>query len=293
MFETNKILDDSVKYDEYFDEKLVGEAKQLIKKTQEKWKHYFWTNDKSLIPKAVKYMEKHGFIVRELKEIKSMREGQLKQYIDDYLVEDRAGAASDVARMAIMYEEGGFYIDMDFYLFKWDANVNRVFDFFGISQSQFQSYTDVLFNWGFLARPKHDIIKNFLDFYMENQRLARMTSDPRKKSEKQMWMQPCQKETFASILFDTGPYQFDWAYFKFIREQEKTIQDKNERDQICVVKDISHLLSWKTTLATLAGKKIDIEISGFQLGQGSWSNDYIDESRFGWPELNPYLKDEI
>ena len=59
---------------------------KIIHRPNNTWQHYFWTNDKKLIPKAVKFMEENGFIVRELNELKILREEPLKHIINDYLI---------------------------------------------------------------------------------------------------------------------------------------------------------------------------------------------------------------
>ena len=43
----------------------------VLKKSGGNWKFYFWTNDKSVIPETVSWMEKNGYIVREFKELPS------------------------------------------------------------------------------------------------------------------------------------------------------------------------------------------------------------------------------
>lgn len=45
----------------FLDESAGKEGKKFI--------HYFWTNEKNLIPETVKYAEEHGFVVREFKEL--------------------------------------------------------------------------------------------------------------------------------------------------------------------------------------------------------------------------------
>jgi len=81
-------------------------------------------------------MEEWGFVVRELKELRSFDETML-QALDEYLEKDKVGAAADFARQAIVFDEGGFYIDLDFYIKEWDINVNKVFDFFGFKCNEF------------------------------------------------------------------------------------------------------------------------------------------------------------
>ena len=54
-------------------------------------------------------MESIGYTVRELKELKIF-DGLLLDALNYYQETDRVGAAADFVRMAINYEEGGFYL---------------------------------------------------------------------------------------------------------------------------------------------------------------------------------------
>lgn len=75
-------------------------------------------------------MESRGFVVKELSELEIF-DGVMMEALIDYADTDRVGAAADFARMAIVYEEGGFYIDLDFWLKEWDIKIHKLFDFFG------------------------------------------------------------------------------------------------------------------------------------------------------------------
>lgn len=113
-------------------------------------------------------MEECGYIVRELTELKIFDDVMLEALIE-YSETDRVGAAADFARMAIIYEEGGFYIDLDFWLEEWDINIHRIFDFFGFKYLEFGNY--VLTTWGFLSRSNHPIHKNYIDEFKKNYKL--------------------------------------------------------------------------------------------------------------------------
>jgi len=58
-----------------------------LESTGEKWEHYFWTNDKKAIPESVKWMEEHGFIIREVKELKNF-DSTWSAILDNYLVDN-------------------------------------------------------------------------------------------------------------------------------------------------------------------------------------------------------------
>lgn len=62
----------------------------------------------------MKRFEDNGFIVKELSELKHL-DKEIENVISEYEF-DRYGAASDLARIAIVYEYGGFYQDLDNYM---------------------------------------------------------------------------------------------------------------------------------------------------------------------------------
>eukprot|EP00347_Sterkiella_histriomuscorum_P022458 403338414 len=259
---TSKILDEAAERDPY------------NKDGKHKWQHIFWVNDKKLIPRSVKFMEESGFIVRELTELQIFDDVMLEALID-YIETDRVGAAADFARMAINYETGGFYIDLDFWLKEWDMNINKIFDFFGFKCGEFvTSY--VLFTWGFLSRAKHPIHLNYLTEFKKNYLLQRQ----KERDGKPLHLLPCWVVTSGSTLYDTGPYFYDNAYFQTFM--------KGQNDQILVVWDITHQEFWSNKVKVSTGEEITLRIAGFQPGQGSWANDYIDAANFGFPELNEY-----
>lgn len=58
-------------------------------------------------------MEAWGFIIRELKELSSF-DTVMTEALEEYCEIDKVGAAADFARQAIIHDEGGFYLDLDF-----------------------------------------------------------------------------------------------------------------------------------------------------------------------------------
>lgn len=152
-------------------------------------------------------MESRGFIVKELNELQIF-DDVMKDALIAYADSDRVGAAADFARMAIIYEEGGFYIDLDFWLKEWDIRINKIFDFFGFKCGE---YVDsfVLFTWGFLSRPHHDIHLNYLTEFKKNYLMQKQ----KESKGKPLHLFPCWVVTSGSTLYDTGPYFYDNAYF--------------------------------------------------------------------------------
>lgn len=88
--------------DVFVDPKIVQEFLDTLEVLNaagpEKWEHYLWTNDKTLIPRSVEWVTKAGIVVKELKELPSF-DKEWNEIFDDYIFENtRVGAASDFAR---------------------------------------------------------------------------------------------------------------------------------------------------------------------------------------------------
>ena len=89
---TNQFLQDSI----FNTNRVLDEAAAKVN-PGEKWEHYIWVNDKSLIPQSVAFMEANGLIVRDLTELPSFDQ-TLTRALNDYVDSDRVGAAADFAR---------------------------------------------------------------------------------------------------------------------------------------------------------------------------------------------------
>jgi hypothetical protein len=119
------------------------------------------------VPETVEYALSHGFIVRELRELKSF--DQEWQKIFSYLLDDSNGMgfAIDLARMLITHEEGGLYMDLDFVISEWDSQIHHYFDFFGIDDYWVDINKTVLATWGFAVKPGHEIIAAHLRMFRD------------------------------------------------------------------------------------------------------------------------------
>ena len=121
------------------------------------WKHFLWTNDKSLLPQTVKWAEEQGIIVREMKELDCF-----KDYEDllQYTIDQNVVMASDLARFMVLYELGGMYIDIDQVMYEFDERVLS-FDFLGYTTDEF-SYGMLIAETSFLASiPQHPLTLEF------------------------------------------------------------------------------------------------------------------------------------
>jgi len=119
--------------------------------------------------------------------------------------------------MAINYEEGGFYVDLDLYFDKWDMQILKYFDFFGFRCQEFLKHW-TLFTWGFLSKPGHHIHKVYLDLFKKNY----LIQTQGKNLPKPIYLMPCTIISRGSTLYDTGPYFYDAA---FVRTFEDKMDD--------------------------------------------------------------------
>ena len=125
------------------------------------WEHYFWTNNATAIPETVGWFQDHGFIIMELKSLpKDVYDLVLEGLVGSYL-EAKFGAASDIVRFMILYVHGGYYMDMDYFVRKFDNEMLYYFD--SIQTRKLYFSNTVLNTYGILAAPYHPETKVYLD----------------------------------------------------------------------------------------------------------------------------------
>ena len=153
----------SVKNDTIFDEILA--TNRALDDDNHTWEHYFWTNDAKAIPETVKWFKDNGFIIMELRDLpKNVYDPVLEGLVDSYL-EERFGAASDIIRFMILYVYGGFYLDMDYFVRKFD---NEILYYFDSIHTRHRYYINIIFNtYGLLVAPYHPETKVYLDIMRE------------------------------------------------------------------------------------------------------------------------------
>ena len=62
------------------------------------WEFYFWTGNKTLIPRTVKWMEELGYVVRKFHELPSYDE-TFKEIVDDFTAGNiKSAGAADIIR---------------------------------------------------------------------------------------------------------------------------------------------------------------------------------------------------
>lgn len=92
------------------------------------WEHVVWTNDKKLIPKSIKSLEKNGITVRSIYEIKD--ELKLFNEVIELIAQNKFGMASDILRYSIIYSEGGTYADLNYKFFQTIWQYVQKYDWF-------------------------------------------------------------------------------------------------------------------------------------------------------------------
>ena len=168
--------------------------------------HYLWTIDKTLIPETVKYAESHGFIMRDLRELKGFDDfwkGVFKYYLDNSPAS--IGLICDLARMLIVIEEGGFYLDLDFYLESWDQNMMHYFDFFSFRDRVANGF-EVVGTWGFGAKPHHEVVIGHLAMFKEN--------FIKPVAKRNLGTNTCFHMIAEHTYYATGPVHFGIVYYK-------------------------------------------------------------------------------
>lgn len=125
---TNKSFSKEIHND---DIRSLIEQKNFFKKDGE-WSHVVWTNDKFLIPKSVKALEKEGIEVRSIYDYKD--EIKLFSEIIKLIDSNKFAMASDLLRCSITYNEGGVYADINYKFIQKIEQYYSKFDLFTADQ---------------------------------------------------------------------------------------------------------------------------------------------------------------
>eukprot|EP00347_Sterkiella_histriomuscorum_P005457 403356542 len=281
-----------------------------------KWTHILWTNDKSLIPLSTKLFEENGIIIRELKELPSFQGVNLEAF-NQFIRQEKVVAASDFARMMILYDHGGFYTDLDFFIDEFDIKTNQILDFVGFTLEL--CHYDTLFNFGIMARPNHPVIKAYLDQFIHNYLKKRnelavneAAGKVKRESHSKIWKDKpfnfyeCYYDNFNSLFYETGPYLFDMVYLRLMKQKDQRLAEgdstlANDIGQVMIIFEETDLLNgWERTIKVRdlistqcdpnsqedCTQDVKLTMKGEEIGQGSWANDFIDDLQFGWPDLN-------
>ena len=133
------------------DIKNIISNKKFFEKDGEKWSYIIWTNDKKLIPKSVKSLEKNNIEVRSIDDYKS--EISLFDEILSLVKNNKFGMASDILRYELLFNDGGVYADLNYKFLQSIKNYLKKYDFI---MADFQ-------NNFFAAKKNHEILRDALD----------------------------------------------------------------------------------------------------------------------------------
>lgn len=177
----------------------------MLDKTGKGWEFNFWTWDKTSIPLTVAWMESIGYKTREIKELPSFPKYEqiLREKIEDG---DSAGAAADIARVIIALDEGGLYLDLDFFIEDWSIELNHLFDFVGFGTHDFGLGHAVTNNMGFMAKPHHPVSYKYLQLIYDQI----YHNDPANRTFNKF---DCWNGIAGVTIYDTGPFTFAVGFY--------------------------------------------------------------------------------
>lgn len=148
-------------------------------------------------------MESIGYTTREIRELPSYPKYEkiLKSMIHGNI---RAGAAADLSRVIIAYDEGGLYLDLDFYINAWSTELHYLFDLVGFATPEHGHA--LINNMGFMAKPKHPVAIQYLKYVYDQ--IYEDNPDQRILNKEECW------DGLAGVtLYDTGPALFATSFY--------------------------------------------------------------------------------
>ncbi|CDW75581.1 UNKNOWN [Stylonychia lemnae] len=260
-------------------DKLAVTYYQFEESSQQKglnWTHYLWVQDKSLLPETVEFFESLGVIVREVKELETMKNERVRKQFDYYVEDLRAvAAASDLMRGITVLEYGGLYFDNDYYFTEWDYNLNYYFDYYAITLPLSWNL-GVMLNGFFGAKKGHIAIKNYVKTMVEAFKFESEEQD------RPLYLNSCTFKTTASTMIGTGPTAFGSSSLNYL--------NRNGNQDI-IVRENPQIQSY-THIKILNEKgevdKLTISISGKDSYSASWLNESRDMLTFGWHDLTKF-----
>ncbi len=159
-------------------------------------------------------------------------------------------------------------MDLDFYITEWDSEIHNYFDFVGFNDVWFNKYT-VLGNWGFAMKPNHELAQAHLSTFKN--------AFMKKLEERPFYLNQCFGKSAGAVLFNCGPQYFGMIFYKHSFKngnQDIILGNPNGLDGNAGGLDVKFLDG--------NNKQRVIHINGSQCGQGSWTDDYLDMTIFGF-----------
>ncbi|HCU06960.1 MAG TPA: hypothetical protein DIC42_05220, partial [Holosporales bacterium] len=171
--------------------------------TQQGWRHHIWVHDKRHVPQHP--ILDNPVIIHEIGEVFQMP--ALKPFEILYqqpVAAGNYGKASDTARLAILYKQGGAYRDTDFAFIKTPKDLHRVCSFYtGLEGSEGLAPCNAMI----ASAPEHPILLLYLNIIRDNM----ITPLGPLNTLKNL---PEKYNNFVhKTLFETGPFAFAAALY--------------------------------------------------------------------------------
>ena len=137
------------------------------------WKYYLWTNREDLISESTEGMRNSGLVVREFSELKKYKKygNWIRMAIDNSWF----GMATDLLKVIILLQEGGFVADLDYRMLSSPESMHlRAHSYFGYDA------WEAINNGQYAACADHPVLNTLLDILTSNigYHLSNTTSIP-------------------------------------------------------------------------------------------------------------------
>lgn len=128
------------------------------------WTHYFWIESKEKLPELTKLLENHPTIkLMELKDLDTSTFVTGDTYLKA-IKNKKFGKASDIIRLELLRQFGGFYLDTDYELFQSLAPYSKAYDM----MMGLEPMSVYLCNAFMGARPDHPVVNKALEMIQRN-----------------------------------------------------------------------------------------------------------------------------
>lgn len=178
--------------------KIILDNHNILSSQGTDWGINLWVNDNGYYQKTKNSFESLGGKVHFIENLKGY--STIKYELEYAIKNSSFGKASDIARLAILKELGGVYLDIDYLVLQDLSLFNKIFDsYFGSEPG----VADWLSNAMMASSKNHPIIAGALDQALK---------DLSEKSD-------CEYHFADQTIANTGPIQLSLAYFKYASEQ--------------------------------------------------------------------------
>ena len=216
------------------------------------WQHYLWVIDPEKLPETVKKLASTQIAIKTIS--KDLPQGlKLNSLFQQAVQENKFGKGSDILRVEILNQLGGFCWDTDYQLHQSLEVFSELYDFMGCLEP-----VSVLLGNAFMgSRPGHPVIKEYLELIERNH-------DPKRAPP---YIQQNLPSGFHTIL-TTGPAAFNIAFHK---------KAGTEGNIDIIMPPImffpTHQNIYPNNHIVRPGEVIPLESAGVHYWEGAWVNE--------------------